>query len=165
MKIDEIYGCLLNGEKIPQKKILQRYAEYQEYRFGNQMWKGKWKSQKLKGFPASFGIVKGRVKILNHPNEIKNIEQGNILVVKTMDIGWTPAFGKIGGLITEIGGTLSHAAIVAREYGVPAIVNVPFATQMLKNNSEIILNADTGVIKVLDGEKKHETILCKENKQ
>lgn len=165
MKIDEIYGCLLNGEKIPQKKILQRYAEYQEYRFGNQMWKGKWKSRKLKGFPASFGIVKGRVKILNHPNEIKNIEQGNILVVKTMDIGWTPAFGKIGGLITEIGGTLSHAAIVAREYGVPAIVNVPFATQMLKNNSEIILNADTGVIKVLDGEKKHETILCKENKQ
>lgn len=153
MRIEEIRECLLNGKEIQDAVIIRRYAEYQEYKLDTQIWNRKTQdnSSSLYGLPACLGIVKAHIKILRDPSEIGKLRKGEILVVKTMDIGWSPVFSRISGLITEIGGTLSHAAIVAREYSIPTIVNVPSATDILSDGDEVILNANLGVIQRLNG--------------
>ena len=67
-------------------------------------------------------------------------------MIKSLDISWTPLFSVAGGLVTELGGILSHAAIIAREYNIPTIVNVENATSILKNGDQIVLDGETGVI-------------------
>lgn len=99
----------------------------------------------LRGIPACYGRVTGRVKVINH-NYAGDIKKGDIIVIKSLDISWTPLFSVAGGLVTELGGILSHAAIIAREYNIPTIVNVENATSILKNGDQIVLDGETGVI-------------------
>ena len=73
-------------------------------------------------------------------------KKGEIMVARFTDIGWTPYYSVVNGLITEIGSSLSHGAVVAREYGLPTIVNVKGATKILKNGDHIVMNADKGTI-------------------
>ncbi len=108
----------------------------------------------LTGIPVSSGIVKGRVRIIRTLEEADTLSEGEIMVASFTDIGWTPFFSIISGLITEIGSPLSHGAVVAREYGIPAVVGVKGARTLLKNGEEILLNADLGIIEKLNPQNK-----------
>ena len=99
----------------------------------------------LRGIPACYGKVKGNVKVIDH-NYAGDIKKGDIIVIKSLDISWTPLFSVAGGLITELGGILSHAAIIAREYNIPTIVNVENATTALVDGDRVLLDGETGVI-------------------
>ena len=84
--------------------------------------------------------------IVNSADDANQLKKGEIMVAKFTDIGWTPYYSIVNGLITEIGSSLSHGAVVAREYGLPTIVNVKGATKVLKNGDHIVMNADKGTI-------------------
>jgi len=101
----------------------------------------------FKGTPASLGTIKGKVKILHDPSESYKIKRGNILVVEMTDPLYMHAVMKAGGIITNIGGVLSHAAIVSRELNIPCIVGTGNATKVLKDNQLIILDATKGEVR------------------
>jgi len=99
---------------------------------------------------SGVGATRGRVRVVQKPDQIDQVQPGEVLVTRFTDPSWTPLFGKIGGVITEIGGRLSHAAIVAREYGMPAIVGVPRATQQLKTGDLVELRPDGTIHRLMD---------------
>lgn len=101
---------------------------------------------KLEGIAASGGWVQGKVRILHDPAEATRLQPGEILVTRSIDAGWSAVFPLTAGLVTEIGGQLSHAAILAREYGLPAVVNVRDATQRLKDQQVITIDGSTGLV-------------------
>jgi pyruvate,water dikinase len=100
----------------------------------------------LKGTPVSQGIAEGRVRIVHNLEQADQLQEGEIMVASFTDIGWTPWFSIIAGLVTEIGSPLSHGAVVAREYGIPAVVGAKGAKQFLKNGDIIRLNGNLGII-------------------
>ncbi len=100
----------------------------------------------LKGLPACGGKITGTVRLLESVMDIHLLKKGDILVTKQTDPGWICAFPLISGLIVERGGMLSHGAIVAREFGIPAIVGVKDITKRLVSGQEITLHGDQGVI-------------------
>jgi pyruvate,water dikinase len=100
----------------------------------------------LKGRPVSPGISKGKVVIITTPEQFEKISQGDILVARGIDPGWTPIFSRIGGLIMESGGQLSHGSIVAREYGIPAVAGIPNVTKLLKDGQVVVLDGTSGRI-------------------
>ena len=79
----------------------------------------------------------------------KRVQAGDILVVPVIDPGMAPLFGVAAGLVAEMGGTLSHGAIIAREYGLPVLVNVPYATSLLREKERVQITSSTGIIKRL----------------
>jgi phosphohistidine swiveling domain-containing protein len=103
----------------------------------------------LTGLPSSPGRVTGIARVLYSPQEGTRLQPGEILVAPSTDPGWTPLFLLASGLVMETGGYLSHGAIVAREYGIPAVLNVPLATQSIPDGSSILLDGAQGVIQVL----------------
>ena len=103
----------------------------------------------FKGLAASGGKIKARVKILESVMEVDKIKAGEILVTKQTDPGWAMVFPIIGGLIVERGGALSHGAIVAREFGIPAVLGIENITKILKDNDEVILDGNLGKIQIL----------------
>ena len=102
----------------------------------------------FEGIPASYGMITGPVHIIDNISQISTVQSGEILIVPRTDPGWTPIFSKIGGLITETGGILSHGAVISREYGIPAVTNIPNATKIFCNNQIISLNGYNGIIKI-----------------
>ena len=100
----------------------------------------------LRGIPTSNGKITAPVRILNEVNEISSVRSGEILVVPRTDPGWTPIFSKIGGLITETGGILSHGAVISREYGIPAVTNITNARKLIKNGQVVTLNGFNGEV-------------------
>ena len=107
----------------------------------------------LKGTPVSGGIIKGRARIVQSLEEADQLQEGEIMVASFTDIGWTPYFSIISGLITEIGSPLSHGAVVAREYGIPAIVGAKGAKKIIQNGDFILLDGDKGVIEKVKSEE------------
>lgn len=103
----------------------------------------------LRGTPASSGVVEGRARVLLSAAQMSELQAGEILVVHTTDVGWTPMFCIAAGVVTELGGPLSHAAVVARELGVPSVVNVDGVTRALKTGDRVRLDGDTGVVERL----------------
>ncbi|MBS1520667.1 MAG: phosphoenolpyruvate synthase [Bacteroidetes bacterium] len=100
------------------------------------------------GLPVSSGIIEGRARvILNMENA--DLEDGDILVTTFTDPSWTPLFVSIKGLITEVGGLMTHGAVIAREYGLPAIVGVENATKLIKDGQRIRVNGTDGYIEIL----------------
>ncbi|MDX2973604.1 PEP-utilizing enzyme, partial [Kribbella solani] len=100
----------------------------------------------LTGVPASRGTASGPVRVVRGPQDFADVRPGDILVCRCTDPAWTPLLGIVAGVVTEVGGVLSHAAIVARERGIPAIVSVPAATTRLRNGTQITLDATTGAV-------------------
>ena len=100
----------------------------------------------LHGIPASRGKLAGTIRVLNRVEDIGDVKSGEILVVPRTDPGWTPVFSKIGGLITETGGILSHGAVVSREYGIPAVTNIQNACQLLRNGQKVTIDGSKGII-------------------
>lgn len=81
--------------------------------------------------------------------EDADLEEGDILVTSFTDPSWTPLFVSIKGLVTEVGGLMTHGAVVAREYGLPAVVGVENATKIIKNGQRILVNGTEGYIQLL----------------
>jgi len=105
----------------------------------------------LPGLPVSSGVVEGRARIVKNLKDSYLVE-GDILVTEFTDPSWTPAFVSIRGLVTEVGGLSTHGAVIAREYGLPAVVSVEGATKLIKEGQLIRLNANKGYIEILSDE-------------
>lgn len=104
---------------------------------------------KLSGMAASPGIVEGRARVVRSADELGQIEQGEILVAPVTAPSWAPIFGKINAIVTDIGGMMSHAAIVCREYGLPAVTGTGRASSSIKNGQMLRVNGSTGEVTIL----------------
>ncbi len=98
------------------------------------------------GLPASQGIIIAPIRVVHDINLISTVRSGEILVVPQTDPGWTPVFSKIGGLITETGGILSHGAVVSREFGIPAVTNITNASKIFKTGQIVKINGYNGTV-------------------
>ena len=105
-------------------------------------------AEAIVGLPVSSGVIEGRARvILNMENA--NLEEGDILITAFTDPSWTPLFVSIKGLVTEVGGLMTHGAVIAREYGLPAVVGVENATKLIKDGQRIRVNGVEGYIEIL----------------
>ena len=102
----------------------------------------------LTGLPVSAGTVEGRARVILDMAEA-DLEAGDILVTAYTDPSWTPAFVAIKGLVTEVGGLMTHGAVIAREYGLPAVVGVDHATRLIRDRQRIRVNGTDGYIEIL----------------
>lgn len=103
----------------------------------------------IAGLAVSTGVIEGRARvILNIENA--DLEDGDILVTSFTDPGWTPLFVSIKGLVTEVGGLMTHGAVIAREYGLPAVVGVENATKLIKDGQKIRVNGTDGYVEILN---------------
>ncbi|MEL7567741.1 MAG: PEP/pyruvate-binding domain-containing protein [Dehalobacterium sp.] len=106
-------------------------------------------SETLKGFAGAAGRVEGIVRILATPEEGEKLQPGEILVATTTNVGWTPLFPRAAAVITDVGAPLSHAAIVARELGIPAVVGCGNATLRLESGDRVIVDGGQGIVHIL----------------
>ena len=99
----------------------------------------------LKGTPTSRGVYTGPVRVLKGIQDMSRVQGGDVLVIPYSDVGWTPMFAKAGAVVAESGGILSHSSIIAREYGIPAVVSVPGACQ-LADDTQVTVDGHSGRI-------------------
>ncbi len=102
----------------------------------------------LAGIPASAGTAEGRARIVRDLTDA-DLEQGDILVTTFTDPSWTPVFLSVKGVVTEVGGAMTHGAVVAREYGLPAVVGVDGATRLIRDGQRIQVNGTDGYVQIL----------------
>ncbi|MFX1297901.1 MAG: PEP-utilizing enzyme, partial [Promethearchaeota archaeon] len=139
-------------------EVTKRYEEFKLYentvppkfllgslKFNDMLKYGK-ESKVFHGLAASQGIITAPIRIVQDIELISTIMAGEILVVARTDPGWTPVFSKIGGLITETGGILSHGAVVSREYGIPAVTNITNACNIFKTGQIVEINGYNGTV-------------------
>jgi pyruvate,water dikinase len=105
-------------------------------------------SDALVGLPVSSGMVEGRARVILDLAEA-DLEPGDILVTAYTDPSWTPVFLAVEGLVTEVGGVMTHGAVIAREYGLPAVVGVENATRLIEDGQRIRLNGTQGYVEIL----------------
>jgi pyruvate, water dikinase len=103
----------------------------------------------LTGFAGSSGVVEGTARVILDVRDIGKLEEGEILVAPVTSPSWTPVFGKVAAAVSDIGGIMSHAAIVAREYGMPAVVGTGSATARIKTGDRVRVDGDNGVVTIL----------------
>jgi pyruvate,water dikinase len=103
----------------------------------------------IKGLPASAGVVEGKARIVHSPDEFNQVKKGEILVCKMTNPAWVLLFTKIGGLVTDAGGALSHPAVVSREFGIPAVVGTSIATSQITTGQRLRVNGAAGVVEIL----------------
>jgi pyruvate,water dikinase len=103
----------------------------------------------LAGEPGSPGRCRARARVVRGPADFDAVERGDVVVAAYADPGWTPVLELAGGLVLEAGGQLSHGAIVAREFGIPALVNVPGATGAIRDGDTVLLDATAGVVTIV----------------
>lgn len=106
-------------------------------------------ADKLSGQPGSAGRAEGLVRIIHNPEDSDQFQSGEILVASSTNVGWTPLFPRAAAVITDVGAPLSHAAIVARELGIPAVVGTGNATMALKTGDRVLVDGSQGVIKII----------------
>jgi pyruvate,water dikinase len=104
----------------------------------------------LGGFAAAPGIAEGRARIVLTPDELDQVQDGEILVAPVTNTSWTPVFSRIKAAVSDIGGIMCHAAIVSREYGLPAVVGTGFGTTTIKTGMLIRVDGDTGKVTILE---------------
>ena len=114
---------------------------------------GKYKRENLPahamaGLAVSSGVIEGRARVILNMEDV-DIEDGDILVTSFTDPSWTPLFVSIKGLVTEVGGLMTHGAVIAREYGLPAVVGVENATRLIKDGQRIRVNGTDGYVEIL----------------
>ena len=106
-------------------------------------------SNEIRGFAASSGVVEGPARVVKSVEEITRLRKGDILVCQVTNPTWAPVFQKIAGAVSDIGGSMSHAAIVAREFGLPAVVGTGTATSRIKDGQRIRVDGGRGVVTLL----------------
>ncbi|MFD1938776.1 PEP/pyruvate-binding domain-containing protein [Nonomuraea mangrovi] len=103
----------------------------------------------ITGFPGASGIVEGVARVIAGPEEGERLKQGEILVTTLTNIGWTPMFPRAAAVVTDMGAPLSHASIVARELGIPAVVGTGNATMRIKDGDRLRVDGERGTVEVL----------------
>jgi phosphohistidine swiveling domain-containing protein len=107
-------------------------------------------SNTISGFAGAAGCVEGRVRILDKPEQGNQLQSGEILVAVTTNVGWTPLFPRAAAVVTDVGAPLSHAAIVARELGIPAVVGCGSATTRLRTGDRVRVDGGLGTVEILN---------------
>jgi phosphohistidine swiveling domain-containing protein len=105
----------------------------------------------LRGNPGAAGTVVGPVKVVHNLGEASKLKPGDVLVAVTTAPPWTPLFATVAAVITDTGGVLSHCAVVAREYGIPAVVGTGAATTLLHDGQLVEVDGTSGTVRILDG--------------
>lgn len=103
----------------------------------------------LKGFAGSAGIAEGRARVCKSVAEVSQLLEGEILVAPTTSPSWAPAFAKIKACVTDVGGVMSHAAIVCREYGMPAVVGTGHSTKVIKSGMMLRVDGSSGLVNIV----------------
>ncbi|WP_284646247.1 phosphoenolpyruvate synthase [Paenibacillus silviterrae] len=161
LTFDELHE-VVRTKKLDYQIISKRKEEYKLYEkltpprvitSDGEIIAGKYKRENLPanaivGLPVSSGVVEGRARVILSM-ENADLEDGDILVTSFTDPGWTPLFVSIKGLVTEVGGLMTHGAVIAREYGLPAIVGVENATKLIKDGQRIRVHGTEGYIEIL----------------
>ncbi len=106
-------------------------------------------SNEIKGFAASNGVVEGIARVVRSVEEIARLQPGDILVCQVTNPTWAPVFQKIRAAVSDIGGSMSHAAIVAREYGLPAVVGTGNATARIRDGQRVRVDGGRGIVTLL----------------
>jgi phosphohistidine swiveling domain-containing protein/glycerol-3-phosphate acyltransferase PlsY len=173
LTLEEVQGLVAEDDPTAgitwpegRRRISDRKAQYDQDRqmpaipylvFGNEppsrstaVAPGATVQQKLTGIGASAGVVTGPLWVVTQLETAIAPMDAFILVVPYTDAGWAPLLAQAQGLVAEVGGRLSHGAIVAREYGIPAVMDVTNATQRLRTGQWVRLNGETGVVEVID---------------
>ena len=110
----------------------------------------------IAGFPGAAGRVEGLVRQLDSPEQGSQLQSGEVLVTTTTNVGWTPLFLRAAAIVTDVGAPLSHAAIVARELGIPAVVGCGNATTRLRTGDRVLVDGGQGIVEILS-EERHES--------
>ncbi|WP_298829117.1 phosphoenolpyruvate synthase [uncultured Planococcus sp.] len=167
----EEFRDAVNGKNIDQQVIEKRKADYRYYEklkaprlmtsegeeiFGSYQM-DKLPSGAIPGIAVSSGIVEGRARVILKMEDA-HIEPGDILVTAFTDPSWTPLFISLSGLVTEVGGRMTHGAVIAREYGLPAVVGVMDATKTIKDGQKIRINGSEGYVEVLEKQTEKSAI-------
>ncbi|MFK4469474.1 phosphoenolpyruvate synthase [Bacillus sp. RC252] len=161
LTFEELHEVVLTN-KLDYEVINKRKNEYKLYEkltpprvitSDGEIITGKYKRENLPaeaivGLPVSSGVIEGRARVILNMEDA-NLEDGDILVTAFTDPGWTPLFVSIKGLVTEVGGLMTHGAVIAREYGLPAVVGVENATKLIKDGQRIRVHGTEGYIEVL----------------
>ncbi|KAG8180293.1 hypothetical protein JTE90_013546 [Oedothorax gibbosus] len=103
----------------------------------------------MKGIPVSQGVTKGYARVTMNLEEASNLQKGEILITYSTDIGWSPYFPIISGVVTELGGLISHGAVVSREYGLPCVVGLVGATKKFRTGDYVLLDGKKGILQRL----------------
>ena len=106
------------------------------------------KSFTMTGIAVGCGSIKGKARVVKTLAEANQIEHNEILIVPYTDVGWSPYFPMIGGLVTELGGLISHGAVVAREYGIPCLVGCKNATNLIETGDHVYIDGHKGSVEV-----------------
>lgn len=156
--VNEIKKAMITNQDLPD--ITKRKLYYEGYRhftppneFGGTIKAVKDSASgdgTLKGLGCSPGEITGRARVILDIHETGNLTKDEILVTPFTDPGWTPVLARVGGVITEVGGLLSHAAVIGREYGIPAILNLIDATKKIQDGDLIRMNGKTGTVEILE---------------
>jgi rifampicin phosphotransferase len=178
LELPETVG-LLRGERAPLELIPARRGAYETYaalpayptlirgRFDPIQWaanpdrRSDYYDERLRaattrpddtvtGFPGAAGVVEGTARVLRQPEDGGRLRDGEILVTTVTNIGWTPIFPRAAAVVTDVGAPLSHAAIVARELGIPAVVGCGNATMLLHSGDRVRVDGGAGTVEILD---------------
>jgi rifampicin phosphotransferase len=177
LELPETYG-LLRGERAPLERVPARRAAYETYtalppyptlilgRFDPISWaadpdrRSDYYDRRaaattgpdgaITGFPGAAGVVEGTVRVLRTTEDAAELRDGEILVTTFTNIGWTPIFPRAAAVVTDVGAPLSHAAIVARELGIPAVVGCGNATMLLHSGDRVRVDGGSGTVEILE---------------
>jgi pyruvate,water dikinase len=143
----ELGGLASSRRRVLDHQMLLQFPEI----FRNRPEPLRWNTQEgdgeaLVGKPVSRGVVTGRARVVKSLEEAAALEAGEILIAPITDVGWTPYFSLIAGLATDVGSAVSHGAVVAREYGLPAVVNLRFATARIRTGEIVTLDGNRGTL-------------------
>ncbi|WP_145945410.1 phosphoenolpyruvate synthase [Paenibacillus sp. Y412MC10] len=135
-------------------KVYEKLSPPRVITSDGEMFRGSYKrgdlpADAILGLPVSSGVIEGRARVILNMEDAA-LEEGDILVTAFTDPSWTPLFVSIKGLITEVGGLMTHGAVIAREYGLPAVVGVDHATKLIKDGQRIRVNGTEGYIEILE---------------
>ncbi len=153
---------VVSTNKLDYQLISKRKDEYKSYEkltpprvitSDGEIIAGKYKrenlpSEAIVGLAVSYGVIEGRARVILNMEDA-DLEDGDILVTSFTDPSWAPLFVSIKGLVTEVGGLMTHGAVIAREYGLPAVVGVENATKLIKDGQRIRVNGTEGYVEIL----------------
>jgi pyruvate,water dikinase len=121
---------------------------------------GQSEASMVKGLAGSAGIIRGTARVIHSLTEASKLQPGDILVTAFTEPPWTPLFATAGAVVTDQGGVLSHTAVVAREYRIPAVVGTGSATSIFQDGQLIEVDGNTGIVRVVVEEHEHEPVMA-----
>ena len=166
---EEIFDSASGKLRVDKTELQDRKSEFNRYRniLPPKFLKGRYEFDdsieregnvsRIVGTSASPGTVTGIVRVIESIDRLSEVRENEILVTTNTDPGWTSVFAKLGGLITETGGILSHGAVVSREYGIPAVTAVKDATSILKTGQTVTLDGGDGVLYIRENAEHADT--------